>query len=306
MRTTALKLNRWPTLWLMRIMVLLFVGGCAKSVVAESAPRFEGEFIQGGLLIGRLPETMMGAKVTVMGRPVLTNSDGVFVFGLGRDEKGPAEITLALNEQTHTFQYSVQQRTYNIQQIEGVAQKHVTPPDEVLDRIRREGIKVREARALEDPRGDFLQSFIWPLSGPITGVYGSQRVYNGIPKSPHYGVDIAAPTGTAVVAPADGLITLAEPDLYYSGGTVILDHGHGISSTFIHLHKVLVAVGASVKQGQVIAEVGATGRATGPHLDWRMNWFEHRLDPAILMANVPMQDANNSAVPTKASNTATE
>ncbi len=306
MRNTTLNLDPWPTGLLIRFIVLLLVVGGAKSVVAEPAPQFNGEFIQGGLLIGRLPEGLMGAKVTVMGRPVLTNTEGVFVFGLGRDERGPAEITLALKGQTHTFRYSVKQRTYNIQKIEGVAKKHVTPPDEVLDRIRREATKVREARALEDPRGDFLQSFIWPLSGPITGVYGSQRVYNGIPKSPHYGVDIAAPTGTTVVAPAGGLITLAEPDLYYSGGTVILDHGHGISSTFIHLHKVLVTVGQSVQQGQAIAEVGATGRATGPHLDWRMNWFEHRLDPEILMSNVPMQNANNSAEPSKPNNADTE
>ena len=133
----------------------------------------------------------------------------------------------------------------------------------------------------------FLAGFIWPLQGPITGVYGSQRILNGEPRRPHFGVDVAAPTGTPVVAPADAIVTLVHPDMYFSGGTLIMDHGHGLSSTFIHLHKVLVEEGQVVKQGDVVAEVGATGRVTGPHLDWRMNLFTVRIDPELLVPPMP-------------------
>lgn len=173
--------------------------------------------------------------------------------------------------------------------MKGVDQKHVTPPPELTERIAREAELVAKVRHRDDPRTDFLQDFIWPLSGPITGVYGSRRVYNGTPRAPHYGLDIAGPTGAKVVAPAAGLVTLAEDDLFFSGGTLIVDHGHGLSSTFIHLSKILVKPGDRVAQGQAIAEVGATGRVTGPHLDWRMNWFDVRLDPALLMTDKPMR-----------------
>ena len=159
----------------------------------------------------------------------------------------------------------------------------------MLDRIKNDNRIVALARKRNDARTDFDKGFIWPVKGRITGVYGSQRVFNGVPKRPHFGIDIAAPTGTKVLAPAGGIVTLAEDDLYYSGGTLIIDHGHGLSSTFIHLHKNLVKVGDRVEQGDAVAEVGATGRVTGPHLDWRMNWFKHRIDPELLVKHLPMQ-----------------
>ena len=136
---------------------------------------------------------------------------------------------------------------------------------------------------------DALAGFQWPAIGPISGVYGSQRIYNGTPRSPHYGVDVAVPTGTPVLAPSSGVVTLAEPDLFYSGGTIILDHGFRLSSSFLHLSKVHVAVGQEVKQGELIGEVGATGRATGPHLDWRMSWRNQRIDPQLLAPPMPAQ-----------------
>jgi murein DD-endopeptidase MepM/ murein hydrolase activator NlpD len=163
----------------------------------------------------------------------------------------------------------------------------VTPPKEVLDRIRNDAAQVRAARATDRAVADFRSGFVWPATGIITGVYGSQRILNGKPRQPHYGIDIAAATGTPVVAPADGVITLAATDHYYTGGTVILDHGHGLSSTFIHLDRVDVAVGDRLEQGQPIGTVGASGRATGPHLDWRINWFDRRLDPAYLVPPMP-------------------
>ncbi|MCR6651150.1 MAG: M23 family metallopeptidase [Cellvibrionaceae bacterium] len=267
--------------WLIAFFAAWWTAGAAAELL-----ELEGQWQQGGIIFGKVTP---GYELQLDGRRVRTTDGGEFVFGLGAD--APRQVTLAVRDATgraETRTYEVKQRKYNEQRVNGVEQKHVTPPPELLARIERENALTRKARLLDDERRDFLQDFIWPLSGPITGVYGSRRVFNGVPRSPHYGLDIAAPTGTRVVAPAAGLITLAEPDLFYSGGTLILDHGHGLSSTFIHLSKILVAVGDRVEQGQAIAEVGATGRVTGPHLDWRMNWFDVRLDPALLMEGKPM------------------
>lgn len=245
----------------------------------------KGELVQGGMLIGRVTP---GEQVEVMGRPVRVDDQGLFVFGLGRD--APAEIKLTHTNggnEVVTYSYAVVQRVYREQRVDGVPQKTVTPPPEVLERIRREATLVREARTVDDKRTDFLTGFVKPLEGPITGVYGSRRVYNGTPGNPHYGLDIAAPTGTEVFAPAPGVVTLVHRDMFYSGGTLLIDHGYGISSTFIHLSELLVEEGQQVAPGDPIARVGATGRATGPHLDWRINWFDVRLDPALVLDQFP-------------------
>jgi murein DD-endopeptidase MepM/ murein hydrolase activator NlpD len=175
--------------------------------------------------------------------------------------------------------------------VEGVPAKTVHPPKEQLERIRQEAALVRAARADRLDRPDLLNAvfagFIWPIEGPISGVYGSQRYYNGEPGRPHYGVDVAAPEGSVVHAPAAAVVTLAEADLFYSGGTIVLDHGYLLSSSFLHLSKVLVKVGDELKAGDIIGEVGSTGRATGPHLDWRMNWRDQRIDPQLLAPPMP-------------------
>jgi murein DD-endopeptidase MepM/ murein hydrolase activator NlpD len=185
----------------------------------------------------------------------------------------------------------IARREYDIQRVEGVPQKTVTPSPEHLERILREQALVTAAKARQLERPDLLQGalagFQWPALGPISGVYGSQRYYNGTAGNPHYGVDMAVPTGTPVRAPAAGVVTLAEPDLFFSGGTVILDHGFRVSSAFLHMSKVLVDVGQEVQVGEVIGEVGATGRATGAHLDWRMNWRNERIDPQLLAPPMP-------------------
>lgn len=237
--------------------------------------------LQGGLVTAR---TEPGATVEVDGRPVRVSSEGVFLVGAGRDAQGPivVEVTTA-DHGRRSRRVTVESRQYRIQRIEGLPADKVTPPPAVLERIRREAAMTRAARARDDARADFLGGFEWPLRGRITGVYGSQRVLNGEPRRPHYGVDVAAPVGTPVRAPADAIVSLAHDDMYYSGGTLIMDHGHGLSSTFIHLSRILVAEGARVRKGQVVGEVGETGRATGPHLDWRMNLFEQRLDPQLLV-----------------------
>jgi murein DD-endopeptidase MepM/ murein hydrolase activator NlpD len=178
-------------------------------------------------------------------------------------------------------------RDYAIERVDGLPPQTVTPDPEALERIRQEAAMVASARARRDLQAEYASGFAWPAAGRISGVYGSQRILNGAPRRPHYGVDVAAATGTPVVAPADAVVRLAEPDLYFSGGTLIMDHGHGLTSTFIHLSRLLVEEGQTVRQGEVVAEVGATGRATGPHLDWRMNLFETRLDPQLVTAPMP-------------------
>jgi murein DD-endopeptidase MepM/ murein hydrolase activator NlpD len=277
--------KRCASRWVLSIVVGLTCAvaqAFAESPVSGDTSEFWGKWQQGALIRGKVQP---GTQVSFAGKAVHVTPDGRFVLGLGRDAAPHATVTIidsAGKSREHIF--DVAQREYHIQRIEGVASKHVTPPASVTERIRAEAEQVYLARQTVGDNPDFLQSFQWPLKGPITGVYGSQRFYNGEPRSPHYGVDIAAPTGTPVKAPAAGIVTLAHDDMYYSGGTLIVDHGYGLSSTFIHLHKIHVKPGQRVEQGDLIAEVGASGRATGPHLDWRMNWFDARVDPQLLMA----------------------
>lgn len=250
-----------------------------------SALDIKTPWIQGGLILG---QTSPENQIRFFKRNIRINGEGQFVIGLGRDV-GPTvtlfEIMPSGVERAYTFK--VTQREYREQRIDGVPKRTVQVPEEALTRIRKEGRLTRAARKVHSTRQDFLSDFIWPTKGIVTGVYGSRRVYNGQPRRPHYGIDIAAPQGSPVLAPSAGRVTLVHDDMYFSGGTLIIDHGHGISSTFIHLHKALVKEGDEVKQGQLIAEIGATGRATGPHLDWRMNWFEQRLDPQLLFDSPP-------------------
>lgn len=236
-----------------------------------------GTFKQGGMILGKCPPP---CTAIINGKSLRMTRQGDFVFGFGRD--APLQQSLTVNVGGHKgkpYVFSIGKRKYSIQSVTGVPQATVEPPPEVMDRIAREQALVNAARNVNSERTDFLSGFSWPLKGRISGIYGSQRIYNGKPGNPHYGLDIAAPVGTPVKAPMAGVVRLAEPDLYFSGGTLILDHGHGIFTSYIHLSKVLAKVGQEIKRGEVIAKVGATGRASGPHLDWRINWFEDRLDP---------------------------
>lgn len=249
------------------------------------AVELDGAWSQGGLIVGRVDP---GFQIEFMGKAVPVADDGLFVLGLGRDTRKQVELRVTSGSgEIESHQFAVDQRQYREQRVDGVPQKTVTPPPEVLQRISREAALVKRARADNDSRTDFLAGFARPLEGPITGVYGSRRVYNGTPGRPHYGLDIAAPMGTSVYAPAPGIVKLAHNDMYFSGGTLVVDHGHGLSSTFIHLSKLLVKQGDRIDTGDLIAQVGATGRATGPHLDWRMNWLDVRIDPALVMESFP-------------------
>ena len=250
-----------------------------------SAAELRGEMTQGSLIRGK---TIPGNTVLLDGKPIKVGKMGDFAFGFARDaELQHVLVEIDKSGKKTEHKLSLSEREYNIQRIDGLPQKYVAPPAEVTARIRKDNQQVGQARKTDEERLDFTQDFIWPAEGPISGVYGSQRVLNGEPKNPHYGVDVAAPTGTPVYAPADGVVTLWVPDMYYSGGTMIIDHGFGVSSTFLHLSKGLVEKGTRVKQGDLVAEIGATGRVTGAHLDWRINWFNVRLDPRLL---VPQRD----------------
>jgi len=273
-------------------LLLLACPALAAGLADMPAVSFAGDFVQGGLIVAR---TEPGASVTVNNQSVRVSPDGWFLIGIGRDETGPVTIEVAAGEGRHlSDSIPVRTREYPVQRIDGLPESKVTPPPEVLERIHREAALASKARSIDDARTDFLGGFIWPLEGQVTGVYGSQRVLNGEPRRPHFGVDVAAPVGTPVVAPADAVVTLVCPDMYYSGGTLIMDHGHGLSSTFIHLSRILVTEGQRVRQGQVVAEVGATGRATGPHLDWRMNLFQTRLDPQLVAPAIAPEVAGSS------------
>ena len=264
------------------------LGGLPAMVVrADSCVALQGDAIQGGLLWGKVSTV---ANLTFDGRAVPLLPDGRFVLGLGRDMPSTARLLISTEESCEQ-EITVMQRNYPLQNITGVPQQTVTPSEAHLERIRMEREKVRAAKALRLARDDGLNAlqsgFRWPVTGRISGVYGSQRIYNGTPGSPHYGVDVARPEGTPVTAPAAGEVTLAEPDLFYSGGTVILDHGYGLSSSFLHLSEVSVAVGDRLQPGDLLGAIGATGRATGPHLDWRMSWFNQRIDPQLLVPPMP-------------------
>ena len=260
---------------------------CSIAASADSCVSLQGDAVQGGLLWG---QALSATEIRFADQLVPIMPGGYFVLGLGRDM--PAVNTLlVVTEHPCRQDIIVTQRDYVLQRVTGVPQQTVTPSEEQLARTRAERARVQAAKSRRIERTDGLEglrgSFIWPVTGPISGVYGSQRIYNGTPGAPHYGIDIARPAGTLVSAPAAGEVTLAESDLFYSGGTVILDHGYGLSSSFLHLSQVSVAVGDRVTAGDVLGAVGATGRATGPHLDWRMSWFNHRIDPQLLVPPMP-------------------
>ena len=245
-----------------------------------------GKFTQGALLRGQAPA---GAKVTLNGETVQTNKDGKFVVGFEREAPLQQMLVVKLdNGQKWQRDITLEKREYNIQRIDGLEQKMVTPPAEVTARIKQDNINVANARSGNTDLDALFTRFEWPAKGVISGVYGSQRILNGVPKWPHYGLDIANETGTPVYAPVDGVVTMAN-DLYYSGNTLILDHGMRVFSTFLHMDTITVEVGETVKQGEQIGTIGSTGRSTGPHLDWRINLGKTRLDPQTIISGSPEQ-----------------
>ncbi len=242
---------------------------------------FPAAVSQGALVFGKVPA---GSAVDYAGRRLRPTAYGTVVFGVGRDETGPLAVEVMRTDGSRAqTTILVTPRDWPLERIDGVPPKTVDPPPEIAARIEREQAAVAAARLSDDDRADFAQAFAWPLQGRISGRFGNARSYNGKPGSGHSGMDIAAPAGTPVKAPAAGIVTFAAPALYLTGGTLLIDHGHGVSSNFLHLSRIDVKVGDRVTQGQVIAAVGATGRATGPHLHWGMNWFDVRVDPLLVL-----------------------
>lgn len=252
---------------------------------ADQRVVFPSAASQGALVFGKVPA---GSVVHYGGRILRPTPYGTVVLGVGRDETGPLRVDIQRVDGTMvSASIAVTPRDWPIERIDGVPPDTVNPPPDIAARIEREQAWVSAARLRDDDRTDFTQRFIWPVAGRISGRFGNQRVYNGTPKTPHSGMDIAAAEGTPVLAPAAGTVTFANPDLYLTGGTVLLDHGHGVSSNFLHLSRIDVTVGDRVAQGQPIGAVGATGRATGPHLHWGMNWFDVRIDPLLVLEREP-------------------
>lgn len=280
-------------------LLLVIVSIFVVSAASAGSLTLDGRMVQGGMVVGR---TDPGTVVKFQGKPIRVSPEGVFVIGFHRDAKPKASVVLQFPDGSRrTEALDIKPRKYNIQRIDGLPPKMVTPPKTVLDRIKRENRLIKKARAEDSAVPHFLRGWQWPAKGRISGVYGSQRILNGKPRRPHYGVDIAAPVGTPVVAPSDGIVRLAEGDLYYTGGTIILDHGHGLSSAFLHMQRVTVKPGQMVKQGEKIGTLGSTGRSTGPHLDWRMNLFGARLDPQLLVPPMtpPKKNPKKSGKPAK-------
>lgn len=245
-----------------------------------------GEITQGGFILGK---TSPLNSLSFDGNPLAVSKSGEFVFGFGRDDENGHVLKVTFPD-GNTLQQVITptKREYKIQRVEGIAKKIMQPDPVAVARAKQDSSQVRQARTKFSELSAFSTGFIAPIDGVITGIYGSQRFYNGEPKSPHYGLDYAGKKGDPVKAPADGVISLYVHDMFYSGGTMIIDHGHGISSSFLHLSDAYVKPGDKVRQGQIIAAVGASGRATGPHLDWRINWFQVRLDPALVLKTSPI------------------
>ena len=241
------------------------------------AVEFKGKFIQGHYIIGK---TESNTEIIIDKKKVKVSSDGYFAFGIEKERK----LDIVIIEGNRTIIKKIQKRKYNIQKIDGLPQKKVTPPEEFYARIKRENKLIGEARDIESDLQFFKEKFVIPVDDAIiTGVYGSQRVLNGIPRWPHYGLDFAQKKGTPVKAMNNGIVTLAETDLFYTGATLIFDHGHGISTLFMHMDKIFVNVGDHVKKNDIVGTIGTSGRSTGPHLDIRLNWFGTRLDPATIL-----------------------
>ena len=250
----------------------------------NGATLLRGAAIEGGLIIAR---TAAGTIVTVDDEIIPTTPDGLFIVGFHRDSDQP--VTITITQPDGTSQLTVltpEQRNYDIQRIDGLQQNMVTPPDSVFARIKSDQAAVAAARQKVATSGDFWQGIDWPVTGGISGVFGSQRILNGKPRQPHYGIDIAAPRGTPVQAPASGLVTLVK-DLYFSGWTVIINHGLGLNSTFLHMDDVSISLDDSVARGDIIGTVGSTGRSTGPHLDWRLDWQGRRIDASLVAGPMP-------------------
>ena len=262
-------------------LTILFSSLCSSHEMANSSIELAGEIKQGGLIVGK---TNSDNKVTLNNKPLAVSNNGDYVFGFSRDDTASYSLVITQpngSKVTRTLMPS--KRDYKLQRIEGIKKSIMEPNPKAVARSQQDSKQIKTARKISSDITSFAKGFISPIDGTITGVYGSQRIYNGVPKRPHFGLDYAGKIGDPVKAPASGKVLLWVPDMFYSGGTMIIDHGQGVSSTFLHLSHSFVKQGDMVKQGDVVASVGNSGRVTGPHLDWRINWFDVKIDPALVL-----------------------
>jgi murein DD-endopeptidase MepM/ murein hydrolase activator NlpD len=266
--------------WWYALVVLVW------GVTAAAAElHLEGALVQGGLVRGQVAP---GSAVWLDGRKLRVSADGWFVFGFDRDAAARAALVVRHPDgRAHRRVLAIARRAYDVQRIDGLPSRQVTPSEADRARIEADAALIEAAKRRDTDGHGFSQEVAWPALGPISGVYGSQRILNGESRAPHRGVDVAAPPGTPVGAMARGVVSLAEPDMYFTGGTVMVDHGHGLHSIYVHLQDVLVEVGQDVAQGAILGTVGSTGRATGPHLHWGVYWFDRAVDPALLVGPMP-------------------
>ena len=252
-----------------------FICSCANSL------ELEGNYIQGGLVFGKLKQE---AEVFFDNQIIPVDKSGNFLLGFKRKHKTKSIVKVIYKSgKTISRKINISERKYKIQKIDNLDKNKVTPPESYFDRIKNENEKIKKSKEVFYNLAYYKSGFIMPVEGIITGVYGSQRVLNGVPKRPHYGIDIANKEGTIIVSPSDGVVVLAEDDLYFSGGTIIISHGLGLTSSLLHLSEIFVGVGEKINKGQEIGRVGSTGRSTGPHLDWRMEINGTRIDPQLLI-----------------------
>ena len=268
-------------------LLILFSNNCLakdklKFFIGENKIDLEGYFIQGGYVKGK---TSSKIKIKFENKDVYLSKKNKFILGFGRDYSEVANLKFNIDNKWINKTLKIKKNKYKIQKIDGLPKKFVSPPKEIYERIIRENKLIAKVRTLNSKIDYTFQDFLLPANGIITGVFGSQRILNGKPRRPHYGIDIAAKKGSKVISPTDAIVRLSEKDLYFTGGTIMLDHGHGITSVYSHLSKVLVKKNDKIQKGDVIGLIGSTGRSTGPHLDWRINWFDQRLDPMMFIKN---------------------
>ncbi|SCA55852.1 Peptidase M23 [Candidatus Terasakiella magnetica] len=241
----------------------------------------KGEFKQGGLIFGT---TTPGSIVSLDAKEILVSKDGLFLLGFGRDHKKQSHLMITYPDGTQADEtLKIAKSTYKIQRINGLPKKKVTPDPVATKRIIADNGAVIKTRKITTPQAWFASGFDWPVQGRISGVFGSQRILNGKPRSPHKGTDIAAPTGTLIKADGAGRISLVHQDMYLMGKCVMIDHGHGLQSIYIHMNEILVQEGQMVKKGDPVGKVGKTGRATGPHLHWGVSLNNVALNPELLV-----------------------
>jgi murein DD-endopeptidase MepM/ murein hydrolase activator NlpD len=269
----------------MLVAVLPLLAGAGLVRRAHAAIELDGHLIQGGLAFGR---TDAGSRVKLDSQAIPLARDDRFMLAFGRDHTAKATLAIAhAGGRTETQELSITQRTYDIQRINGLPQNQVEPNEAELKRIKADQLRINAARARDTDLPYAFEAFDWPALGPISGVYGSQRILNGEPRRPHFGVDVAAPAGTPLKAPAGGIVSLADANLFFTGGTIIIDHGHGLASLFAHMQKVAVKEGDKLVKGGYVGDLGGTGRATGPHLHWGMYLFNTPIDPQLLVPPMP-------------------